>query len=252
MRARRLRWGVAAAAAYVIVAAVSFDAGLFPIRPLYEGTVPAEPYRFVDPPPGVADNQPPASAREEFTVDEAREGGTIVTDDQQAFVIFELDGIALPDGIEGVVVTIDPLDPYQIGPPPEDLDYDGNAYRIEARYQPSGEPVELAADATVLLRYPFAATGLYRRDGDSWTQLEVNTGGSLEFVVFTDRLGLFVAAGLGMHRGGGGIASWIYAAAGLLVVGGGVGLGGYRRARQRRAERRRQMGKKGKRPSKGS
>lgn len=250
---RDIRWGIAAAALYVLVAAVSFDAGLFPARPLYDGTAPPEPYRWVDPPRDLAGgNQPPSSQRETLNVDEAREGTSLNTDDRQAFVIIEPDVLALPDGITGVEVIIEPLDPDQFGDAPEGLDYDGNAYRIEARYQPSGEVATLANPATVLLRYPFGATSLLRRDGGSWTELEASPSAAFELFGDTDRFGVFVAAGLPLHRGGGGVADWIYAAAGLLVVVVGVVLGRYRSKQKKEEARLRMMGKKAKRrPKKG-
>ena len=249
---RRIHVGLMLAAVYVMVAAVSFDAGLFPARPLYDGTAPPEPYRWVDPPRDLAStNQPPASLREQLTAVEAKEGADLNTDDRQAFVLIGPDALVVPDGISGVDVVIEPLDPDQFGDAPEGLDYDGNAYRIEARYQPSGEVADLAQPVTVLLRYPFGATSLLRRDGDTWTELESSPSSAFELFSDTDRFGVFVAAGLPRHVGSTGIPEWVFAVAGLLVVVGGVALGRVRSRQRRDEEVRRQMGKKAKKPPPG-
>jgi hypothetical protein len=52
------------------------------------------------------------------------------------------------------------------------------------------------ACATVVLRYAFSATGLYRLDGKTWTPIETQVSkGSLQVLGNTDKLGIFVAAG---------------------------------------------------------
>ena len=251
MRRHALALGVAAAAAYLIVAAVTFEAGWLPSRPLYDGTVPPEPYRFVDPPADLAAaNQPPLSKEDIAPLGaEGFPGATVVTDDNQAFLIFEPDGVTQPAGAESVKIAIEPVDPETIGDPPEGLGYDGNAYRIEASYQPSGDPVEITADATVLLRYPFSATTILRRDGDVWTELETEPGAGLDLFTKTDRLGVFVPAGLPFHNPSDSkLTDIIYAVAGLLVVVVGVVLGRRRTSLKKQQARLRAMGKKAKAP----
>lgn len=252
MRRRVFAFGVAAAAVYLVAAAVTFEAGLLPSRPLYDGTAPPEPYRFIDPPPDLAaTNKPPIGAEDTVPLGEDEFlGATVLTDDNQAFVIFDPGGVAQPPGAENVKITIEPLDPATIGDPPDGLAYDGNAYRITGIYQPSGETIEMTAVAKVLLRYPFAATTILRRDGDVWTELEVKTGGGFDLFADTDRLGVFVPAGLPFHRGGDSkVGDIVYAVAGLAVVVVGVLLGRRRASVKKQVATQRALGKKAKRPN---
>lgn len=254
MRSRVLLAGLVAAIVYIAAAVVTFDAGWLPARPLYDGTAPVEPYRFVDPPPDQqATNLEPTSGEDTVPFgEEGFPGATVLTPDQQAFVILEPDGVEQPADAEGLRVTIDPLDPDEVGAPPEGLAYEGNAYRIEAVYVPTEEPARLTAPATVLLRYPFGATALLRRDGDRWVQMEARTGGGFELFGETQELGLFATAGLPFHQPSD--ARWTditLAAAGFLVVVVGVLLGRSRVSQKRTQARLRAMGKKAKRPRAG-
>jgi hypothetical protein len=128
------------------------------------------------------------------------------TDDGQASVIFPPDGVVPKPGETAVNVTITPLDPATVASPPAGLDYDGNAYRITAVYAKSGAPIQIPqgtcalntanACATIVLRYAFNATGLYRLDGKTWTQIDSQTASpTLQIYGVTNTLGTFVAAG---------------------------------------------------------
>lgn len=202
--------GGALAILYLSVATLSYRSGLLPIRPLYEGTAPPAPYRWVSPPKDLAaGNVPPArgSGTVRFTP-KGSEASAVATDDAQAIVAFQDGSIKPKAGNTSVKVDITPLDPATLAQAPADFRFDGNAYRIAAAYQPSGAPAEMAVGScptdqstnrlcpTVVLRYPLHATDLFRLDGTSWTLL-VTTPAIASLQVFTDTpaLGIFVAAG---------------------------------------------------------
>ncbi len=208
MTGRRLAAGVALAALYVVVAQVSFRGGLVPARPLADGIGPPAVYQWVHPPPELQQgNVLPSAGQGPMTINAAGSPGyNLNTDDGQAAVIFPPDGVLPKPGETTVTVTITPLDPATLASPPAGLDYDGNAYRITAVYAKSGTPIQIPpvtcalnttnACATIVLRYAFNATGLYRLDGQTWTPIESETE-NVALVSFgvTNTLGAFVAAG---------------------------------------------------------
>jgi hypothetical protein len=203
----RLSVGALIAALYVAVSQLPVGGGrLLPTRPLYDGaTIP--PYDWVKPPPDLAKkNQVPDHVSKTFSMAAALSGeASATTADNQASVIFPPGGILAAAAQTMITVTITPLDPAAIAPPPTGQDYDGNAYEISAVYQPSGKAIAIPpakcsvtnanACATVVLRYAFRATGLYVMQGRSWISVVAqNNRSTLEMYGTTDRLGIFVAA----------------------------------------------------------
>jgi len=208
MRMRRPAVGVAIAALYVVVAQLSFRGGLAPTRPLYDGTGPPPPYRWVNPPSELAASNtvPSPGAGSTPIGPKGSPAYNLNTDDGQSSIIFPPDGIVVLPGQTSVKVTIKPLDPAKVASPPPNLDYDGNAYDIEGVYQPSGKPIQIPnvvcsltnanACATVVLRYAFNATKLYRLDGRTWTEVPSQRATSaLQIYGNTNKVGIFVAAG---------------------------------------------------------
>ena len=264
MTLRRLGAGIAIAALYVVVAQLSFRGGLVPTRPLDDGTGPPPPYRWVNPPPELAvGNTLPSSGTGTTPIGSKNSPAyNVNTDDGQASVIFPPDGIVPMAGQTSVKVTIKPLDPAKVASSPPGLDYDGNAYEITAVYLPSGKPIEIPnvvcsltnanACATVVLRYAFNATKLFRLDGTTWTEVPSQSAGSaLQIYGNTNKLGTFAAAG--PHVAGGKKAksqtgNIIAFAAGLAAILFGTFLARVRASRRRRA----QEAGKGKKGPKGS
>jgi hypothetical protein len=197
VRARRLAPGLLLAAVYVAAVAVTARTGLRPVRPLFDGQAPVPPYQWVDPPPEFADgNVPPEPV--EVSI-ELSDGGTRATSfgtpDAQAIVTLPDGAVPPAAGAEAALVTVEPVDPEAVGPPPSDLRFDGNAYRVEIAYQPSGDPAELREPLTLVLRYPAHATVLLGRDASRWTPLVTNQiRSTLQLWAGTRRTGVFVAA----------------------------------------------------------
>ena len=223
MRASGRWWlgGVAAAAFYLATIVLAWP---FPIRLLYDGLVPLPPYRWVHPPAGRAkDNKPPLLGAGTVQLGPPSQAAEISTDDDQALVTFPLGIIAPRAGETSVKVMVVPLDPVAVAPAPGERRFDGNAYRIEASYAASGEPVVLSAPATVVLRYPVHATLLLRAGNSGWIPLKAQLfTGSQQALANTDRLGVFAAATLWNARGlpGTGERACL---AGLGAVGGLIG-----------------------------
>lgn len=201
--------GLLAVAAYLAAASSTLGSGRLPLRPFFDGTAPPAPYRWVNPPADLkAGNQPPLPGNGTVTLGaKGSEQATVPTDDGQALVVFYQGSIRARAGETQATVTIEPLDPAKIGPPPEGVRYDGNAYRMSATYAKSGAPAEFGADScpaeqqpklcpTIVLRSALGARGLYIRDGSAWTKV-VATPAPASQQIFGESpaLGTFVAAG---------------------------------------------------------
>ena len=182
---------------YLAAALWAQDEGV-PLRLLYDGFAPPLPYRWVRPPARLAaENQPPEAGAGSIALRAGSESeyASIGTGDGQAFVIFPPDAVAPSNNEAAARVTLVPLDPATIGPPPEGTRVDGNAYRIAAAYAASQRPVVLRKPVTVILRYPTTGTGVLRSADSGWTSLHtINVHMALQDVAETDRLGIFAAA----------------------------------------------------------
>jgi protein-S-isoprenylcysteine O-methyltransferase Ste14 len=206
--------GVGIVALYLAGAAVSGRASILARRPLLDGLAPPTPYRWVSPPPDLAaSNKPPASTR--FTLELAPEGsqlGAFSTSDGQVNLVLSQGAVPPRSGQAGVEVTVDPVDPATLGPVPSGLVAAGNAYRIQASYQPSGLKVEaLGGQSSVGLVYPLLATAvadtgghqvLSSADGRDWEALaSTDTPGTHQVSARLTRTG-YVMVGVPPSAGG--------------------------------------------------
>lgn len=190
---RVLAWGAAAAAVYLGAVLFSWPA---PVRLLYDGLVPLPPYHWVHPPAASAhDNQPPDSA--EAVLGFGPQGSPAVevtTDDGQAIATFPVGAVAPRADGSPVRVTVVPMDPAALPAAPQGSRFDGNAYRIEARYVDSDAAALLLRPVTVVLRYPVHARRMLRRDAQ-WTVLPTTVfTESQQLLASTDHLGDFGTA----------------------------------------------------------
>lgn len=231
---RRLTLGALAAALYLAAVWLTSLGGT-PVRPLYDGLAPPAPYRYVNPPADLAqDNETPLRAVGRLLLDPRKKGSvarTIATADGQALVVFA-DGAVLPrKGEADVTVRVTPLDPVRMPEVIGDLEITGNAYRVEAMYSKSEDVVELREPATIVLRYPTHATAMLHLEGRRWQRVPSQTAhASLQLFAETTDLGTFATAGVPQAS-----RAWIaYAAAGGGVLAGVVGyFAGRRRSRRR-------------------
>jgi len=173
--------GVAALAAYVAGAWLSGSLSPLARRALLDTSFVPQPYRWVTPPPELAaKNKAPDSGDFTITFSKGRsDAGVFATNDQQASVILSVGAIPTQAGATSVHLTIDPLDPTTLGPLPNGLHVLGNAYRVQATYQPGGEPVtRLARTGLLILVYPGLVTHgkersmMFAPDGKAWSKLQ--------------------------------------------------------------------------------
>jgi len=154
-------------------------------RPLLDGLAPPTRYRWVKPPPVLAQgNKQPTPMR--FTLDLGPKGSTVgafSTQDGQFNLVFGEGAFPPSPGQSKVAFEVVPLDPATVPPASGGLLAAGNAYRFTAAYQPSRRAVgKLAAETNAGVVYPLltvpvaSAAGhvlLYSPDGRSaWTRLQ--------------------------------------------------------------------------------
>jgi hypothetical protein len=233
--------GVAALVAYVAGAWLSGSVSPLARRALLDTSFIPQPYRWVNPPPELAaKNKAPDSG--DFTIAFAKgrsDAGVFATNDQQASVVFALGSIPQANGATSVHLTITPLDPATIGALPDDLHVLGNAYRIQATYQPGGDPVaHFTRRPLLILVYPALVshgtdrTIVFAPDGKRWTSLKT-TNDSTNLQASTNLLQLngdFEVATTGTvtvgspspgTTGGGGSSpvAWVVIGAAVVVAG---------------------------------
>jgi hypothetical protein len=195
-RARTVVWGAVVVVGYL--GAALWSGGYLAVRPVFDGLAPPSPYRWVKPPPDLASgNQPPAPITQRL---ELKHAGTdevsVATPDGQATLILPQYAFIPTYNDRDVRIDITPKDPATYGSPSSRLAYSGNAYDIEATYEPSGKPATPSLNVTILLSYPTNATTLLLRTGGGWTkQPATDVPASQQLFAKTKMLGVFVAAG---------------------------------------------------------
>jgi hypothetical protein len=172
---RQLRLGAALAALYaVVVVATGLTTG-HPVRPLFDGAGTGTPYKWVKAPwyVGAANIKPGPSQQEIPFQDGASPLIGVTSEDAQ--IILNLPQGAIPPlpGATAVRASFTPLDPKKLAKLPGGLRANGNAYRVEMAYQPSGEPLRaLTTSGNVVMICPEEAEKLmFSADGKSWSEL---------------------------------------------------------------------------------
>jgi hypothetical protein len=201
---RTIAAGVAIVAFYAATAWLSGQLSPLARRPLLDGLAPPTPYRWVDPPPELAStNLAPAPGT--FRVELGNRGSltaVLTTTDAQVTLILPKGSFAPAEGDRAIEVSIEPLAASGSDPPPPPLEIEGNVYRLGATYLPSGEPAEFAAEARVVLTYPFSTgvhpgnTIVHSTDGATWITVDTNDLPSIQQAdAPIDALGYVAVAG---------------------------------------------------------
>ena len=173
--------GAVAVAAYAALAGLSGHLSPLARGSILDGIGPPQAYRWVSPPPDLAPtNQRPSSGMFHVPLDaNGSRPEVFVTSDNQVTVIVPKQAFAQKAGQIEVTLSVTPLDPAKLSSPGKALTIFGNAYRLKAIYQPSGDAVSLASPLDLVLLYPVttnlhAATHqLYTTpDGKAWTKQE--------------------------------------------------------------------------------
>jgi hypothetical protein len=170
---RPLAVGLGLAGVYVLAAVATLVLSDRPFRPLFDGLAPPLPYRWVNPPREVArDNQKPAAARREAPL--GPEGSPFVNvtpDDGQAILLLEDKAVPPHPPDTAVAAAVSPHDALTLGPLPDDMSPQSNAYRVEVTYRPSGGPVTAFQGTTSSIALVGAGASdalLYSPDGQAW------------------------------------------------------------------------------------
>jgi hypothetical protein len=173
--------GIAIAALYVVAATISSHLSPLARGPLLDGIGPPQPYRWVNPPPDLAStNQSPSAGAFHVPLDpDGSHAEVFVTSDNQVTVIAPQGAFATKAGQIEVTLSVTPLDPATLPSPGDKLTIFGNAYRLEAAYQPSGNAARLALPLDLVLLYP-VTTNLHASlhqlytstDKQTWTAQE--------------------------------------------------------------------------------
>jgi hypothetical protein len=163
VRSRTLGWGLVVVAVYVAGGIVSGHLSPLARRPLLDGFIPPAPYRWVDPPPELANaNLPPASGETRIPIGpKGSAAAFFATGDAQVTLNVPKGAFPAHQGGKAVVMTIEPVDPASIGSLPGRLSVKGNVYLIVATYQPTGDRAhQLDASIVAILTYPALSNDL--------------------------------------------------------------------------------------------
>jgi hypothetical protein len=183
VRRRALGWGLVIVALYVTGGVLSGHLSPLARRPLLDGFIPPAPYRWVDPPSElVNENLPPASGKGSIPIGpQGSEAAFMATDDAQVTLNAPKGAFSARPESRAVVITIEPIDPASVGPLPGRLSVTGNVYLIRATYQPSGDRAQhLDASVVAILTYPSLANDLGNHtlvvspDGKRWKRIETH------------------------------------------------------------------------------
>lgn len=204
VRARALAAGLGVAIVYVAMAMASGQLSPLARRPLLDGLAPPTAYRWVEPPPELADtNQKPAPGT--FGVNLGKEGSetaVLTTDDAQVTLILPEGSFAPTPRQRSVEVTVEPVAPSSVAAPEAPLRMVGNVYLLRAAYAPSGDDASLANPSTIVLVYPLLANDhsthsmIWSRNGKRWSTLQTDDLPSIQQAgADVDRLGYVSVAG---------------------------------------------------------
>jgi hypothetical protein len=185
-RAGAMFAGVTLAGAWIAGAIVSSHLSPGARAPLLDGVLPIQSYRWVDPPPELADsNRQPFGKELHLRLGpDGSEENVLTTPDNQLNVFFDAGAFAPARGQTDVLVGAEPFAPSAVSAPPNDLSILGNVYRLQFSYEPSGDPIRKPATPfQVLLVYPVtpnaSTTGhniAWTGDGSTWiTELRGTT-----------------------------------------------------------------------------
>jgi len=192
--------GLALLGAYLAVAAATFALHLLPGTPILDDNIgPPKAYDWVNPPKALAlSNLVPGPANGSVPLGASGSVGEAQTPDSQCQVLFEPSSVPPAAGQTSVRVTMVPLDPASLGPPPPGLAYDSNAYRIGAAYEPSGAPVSQLS-FTLVLNFVAAGTGggtrMEQRSATGWRVLASTPASTFQLFAPATSAGIFVIAG---------------------------------------------------------
>jgi hypothetical protein len=175
-RRRPVLIGLGLAAAYAVVCLTTLRVTGHDVRPLFEGVGPSSPYRWVNPPKEFAPGnvKPRASSTDVELLTNGSKAAGLLSSDSQLVINLNASSVPPKAGDNRVTIKFVPLDAATLGKLTPPMRPDGNAYRVEMAYKPSGTPVTaLTTTGDVLLIVPEPAdTILFSTDGQTWKKLD--------------------------------------------------------------------------------
>lgn len=230
--ARAFRTGVALAALYLAVAALTVAvARPGDVRPLYDGfgTHPEGRYLWLNPPKeSVAGNERPHIGTAQVLIEgDTSLSNIATTDDGQALATFETGAIAPHSSDTKAEITLVPFDSTTLGELPDGLRAEGNAYRLTVEYRPSGTPVTALQRPGVVALTAARTVDvlLHSADGRTWREVAGASAFGLASRGMTGALettGYYLAASSTAVRASSQDDPWLPIPAALLL---GAGLG---------------------------
>jgi hypothetical protein len=208
---------------------------------MYEGLIgPADPYRYLHPPPALKTTDRPASVHMEVAVlsnghSPAMSPATTEKPPQAQLLAAE-DSFVVPPGTAKLVVSITAVDPPAVAPTGGVVD--GNVYDFRVSAAGSELPARPGHRVTVVLRNPAGVANptMERYASGTWARLETEALGALagdSYAADTGAIGdLALVAAPGASTGGGTDPFVIVLAAGAVVLAVGT-LVALRRQRRR-------------------
>jgi hypothetical protein len=143
---------------------------------MYEGlTGPAQPYRYLHPPPGLGSTPPPSSVRQSLPPKQGQSPPLYPQTTEmppQAQLLAARDSFALPPGTTAIEASIVPVDPPPV--PPIGGQIQGNVYDFEVTAGGVPLPVRPGRRVTVVLRGPAGIVNpaIERFAAGAWTRVE--------------------------------------------------------------------------------
>ena len=195
-----------------------------PLRPLFDGFAPPSPYQWVHPPRELRAGNvvPKATLASVTTGPDGNPPRSVSSEDGQLTLNLPAGAIPPAEGQTTATFTITPLDAATLSPLPG-LFADGNAYRVELAYDPSGRTLDaLAQAANALLVVPQPADSIwFSADGKSWRRLETTPVSGTTAAAVVDDQGYYLAgaaAAVGVGGGGPSDLARTVAVAGVTAV----------------------------------
>jgi hypothetical protein len=168
--------GLGLTLAYALVCVATVRMTGHDVRPLFEGIGPNAPYRWVNPPKEFAAGnvKPTVSSTDVLLEANGSQSAGLLSGDSQVVVNLDAGAVPARAGNETVSARFVPIDPARLGSLPRPLRPDGNAYRVQFNYRPTGQRVStLLKPANMLMIVPEPAdTILHSGDGRTWQKLE--------------------------------------------------------------------------------
>lgn len=233
--------GLVVAGLMIVLAWVSASMSPLGRGPLLDGLGPLAPYRWVSPPPDVANEGPPSGATFALVVDErGSEPDVLFTPDDQVTLVMDRGAVGPAPDRDAVRIEVAVLDPGSFEQLPYDLQPFGNAVRIDAdveRFDGQVDVILLYPESTAL--HATSHELLWSADGTDWTRLETtDTRATQQAQATLEAPGIVVVGGMpvphpsatGSGDGREGITAAIVAVAGAALL---IALGVAARARRR-------------------